>query len=226
MIGLPTLLDINAVFFTFLGYPMSYIEFFGTIANLLSVWLVSKRNILNWPVGIVGVILFMILFFQINLYSDLLEQIYFLITGFIGWWAWYKGKDFSKKNEDTIQVVSSSQKENIVWIFYTLLLTVVLWVLAIKIPVILPNIFVEPPSFPWLDAFTTAMSFIATYLMIKKRISCWYYWIFVDVIGIGLYHAKDVKFLSVLYAIFLILAVRGLFAWKKSVQIQPVMSSA
>lgn len=73
-------LDINTTFFTVMGYPMSYIEFFGTIFNIICVYLVARNNIWNWPIGILGVILYIFLFYQIQLYSDLLEQVYFLIT--------------------------------------------------------------------------------------------------------------------------------------------------
>ncbi|HYF61502.1 MAG TPA: nicotinamide riboside transporter PnuC, partial [Herpetosiphonaceae bacterium] len=77
----------------------------------------------------------------------------------------------------------------------------------------LPDLFPEPASFAYLDALTTIMSFVATILMARKRIECWVYWIAVDVIGIGLYYAKDVKFIALLYVIFLALAIAGLFAW-------------
>jgi nicotinamide mononucleotide transporter len=72
--------DINTTFFTVLSYPMSYIEFFGTVFNILCVRLVSRNKISNWPIGILGVILYIFLFYQIQLYADLIEQGYFLIT--------------------------------------------------------------------------------------------------------------------------------------------------
>ena len=67
--------SVDKVLLTVLGYPMSYIEFAGTILYLWSVWLIAKRHILTWPVGIVSVLLYMILFYQIRLYSDTIEQI-------------------------------------------------------------------------------------------------------------------------------------------------------
>jgi nicotinamide mononucleotide transporter len=65
---------VETVFVTLFGYPMSYLELTGTVFNLWSVWLVARKNILTWPVGVVGVILFAILFYQIQLYSDLVES--------------------------------------------------------------------------------------------------------------------------------------------------------
>ena len=80
---------------------------------------------------------------------------------------------------------------------------------------LLPQFFPEPASFPYLDAFTTIMSFVATILMAHKKIECWYLWILVDIIGIWLYFQKGIVFVSVLYAIFLILATKGLINWNK-----------
>lgn len=67
-------LNIETTFFTILNYPMSYIEFFGTVLNILSVRLVARNKIRTRPIGIIAVSLFMILFFQIQLYSDMIEQ--------------------------------------------------------------------------------------------------------------------------------------------------------
>lgn len=94
------LLDINNTLFTVWNYPMSYIEFFGTLLNIASVWLVAKKKILNWPVGIVAVLSFGALFWQVRLYSDFIEQIYYFITGVWGWWLWsqYKRKGVSQQD--------------------------------------------------------------------------------------------------------------------------------
>jgi nicotinamide mononucleotide transporter len=84
------ILSIDNTFFTIIGYQMSYIEFFGTILNIWSVYLVSKNRVLNWPVGVVASILFLFLFWQIRLYSDFFEQIYYIATGIWGWIAFLR----------------------------------------------------------------------------------------------------------------------------------------
>ena len=71
-------LSVDSTFLTVLGYQMSYIEFVGTVLYVLSVWLIARRNMLTWPIGIVSVLLYMVIFFQIRLYSDTLEQVYIL----------------------------------------------------------------------------------------------------------------------------------------------------
>ena len=76
-----------------------------------------------------------------------------------------------------------------------------------------PKIFPEAASYPYLDALTTIMSLVAMWLMVRKHIESWVYWIVVDVIGIWLYFTKDVKFISLLYILLLFLAIRGLMGW-------------
>lgn len=203
--------SVNQIAFTLLGYPMSYVELLGTLFNLWSVWLVARTNILTWPVGIVGVLLFLVLFYQIRLYADTLEQVYYLGACAYGWWSWARGR--SAGTAGTLSLRNSSQRAIISSAGITLGLSIVLGYITSRLHVWLPALFPAPASFPYLDALTTTMSFTATLLMAQRRVECWVYWIIVDVIGIGLYYAKDVRFIAVLYAIFLILATNGLLSW-------------
>lgn len=213
--------DINTIFFTAFGYQMSYLEFIGTILNLLSVWLVTRNNIWTWPVGNVAVILFAILFYQIRLYSDLFEQIYFLITGFYGWWAWlYLGRLNKDNKKIELLVTRNSLKDNIIYTLVIIIGTFSMTYFMRHIHEYFPSLFPKPASFPFLDAFTTIMSFAANILMAHKKIECWYLWIIVDVIGIGLYFVKAVVFVSFLYVIFLCLATKGLVNWKRLVMVK------
>lgn len=208
------LFSIDTTLFTFLGYPMSYLEFFGTILNIWSVYLTAKRKVLSWPVGIVAVILFFILFYQIQLYSDMVEQAYFFVTGFYGWWAWTQVK--AGETGKGLKVLRASTRENVIYIAAIAIGTLALGSLMAQIHAFLPSLFTAPADYPYLDAFTTVMSFAATILMAQKKLECWYLWILVDIIGIGLYYVKDVKFIALEYVVFLVLAVSGLIAWKRA----------
>ncbi|MCJ7793200.1 MAG: nicotinamide riboside transporter PnuC [Candidatus Marinimicrobia bacterium] len=209
-------LNINQTLFTFLGYEMSYLEFFGTVFNLWCVWLFTKNKSAAWPIGILGIILYIFLFYQIQLYSDLFEQFYFLITSFYGWWMWTKVSKKMKGGQ--IKISYSSLKGNLTSIVITLVGTVLLTVFMLHVHEIFPIYFPKPASVPFLDAFTTIMSFVATILMAKKKVESWYFWILVDIIGIGLYYYKGVKFIALEYLIFLGMAVMGFFNWKKEFQ--------
>ncbi len=207
------LLSVNNIAFTLLGYPMSYVELAGTILYLWSVWLISKRRILTWPVGIVSVLLYMVLFYQIRLYSDTIEQVYYLGARIYGWIFWNK----SAKEDDRVADVTYSDRRAILfWVAITAVVSILTGILMGRIHLLLPALFPEAASFPFLDALTTIMSFTAMWLMAKKKIESWVYWIIVDVIGIWLYFVKDVKFISLLYVVLLFMAVNGFRSWHKS----------
>lgn len=206
------LLSVDNIAFTVLGYPMSYIELFGTILYLWSVWLISRRLTLTWPVGIFSVLLYMSLFYQIRLYSDAFEQVYYLGASAYGWWIWNKSP---KSDGQVADVKYSRPSAMIVWIMVTAAASVLTGTLMSRIHLLLPAIFPEAASFPYLDALTTIMSFAAMWLMVQKNIESWVYWILVDVIGIWLYFVKEVRFISLLYVGLLIMAINGLFLWNK-----------
>ncbi len=208
--------SVNTIAFNILGYPMSYIELVGTLLYLWSVWLISKKNMLTWPVGIISVILYAFLFYQIRLYSDAIEQVYYLGASIYGWWYWKKGL---RDQDDSTVFVRVSQVQTIIfWAMGTLALSIIVGIFMKRIHLIMPVLFPEPASYPFIDALTTVMSFSAMFLMAQKRIESWVYWIIVDIIGIWLYYVKEVKFISLLYIVLLFMASNGLRIWFKGLK--------
>jgi len=207
--------SIDTIAFTILDYPMSYIEFVGTVFYLWSVWLIAKKNILTWLIGIISVIIYFFIFYQIRLYSDAIEQIYYLGASIYGWWYWKKG--LKEKDGSDIIVIISRKNAILLWATGTLIVSIITSILMSRIHLIFPSLFPEPASYPFLDTLTTIMSFSAMFLMAQKRIESWCYWIIVNIIGIWLYYTKEVKFISLLYVILLIMAVNGLVTWYKGI---------
>jgi nicotinamide mononucleotide transporter len=207
------LLDVKNIAVTVLGYPMSYVELFGTIFNLWAVWLAARNRIATWPIGLVGVVLFLALFYQIRLYSDAVEQVYYFITGIYGWWLWSHVRKGG--NAAAVGIHVSSPLALGIIAAVTLVLSGFAGYATSRLHIWSPALFPDPASYPYLDALTTVMSFTANLLMAQRRIESWIYWIVVDVIGIGLYYAKDVRLVSLLYAVFLVLAVNGFLSWRR-----------
>jgi len=212
---------------------MSYIEFFGTIANLLCVYLAAKNKILTWPIGLIGVILYLFLFYQIRLYSDFFEQIYFLFASFYGWVLWSKPRGKTHKlgigetitvspPKPSLKITWGSFNNNWIWMLIIIAATTGLYVFMTNIHTLIPKYFPEPADYPFWDAFTTVMSFTAMILMSQKKILCWILWILVDVIGIWLYWVKGVKFISIEYVIFLGNAIYGLYFWVSTYNKRPI----
>jgi nicotinamide mononucleotide transporter len=209
------LFSIHTIAFTVLGYPMSYLELVGTLLYLGSVWLIARKHMLTWPVGILSVLLYMMLFYQIRLYSDALEQVYYLVASMYGWWWWSRQGPTLEKTEG----FRYSRRRLGSWVLgITLGIGLALGGVMSQIHLWWPHLFPEAASFPFLDAVTTVMSFTAMALMAQKRIESWLYWIVVDAIAIGLYYVKEVRFLSLLYVILLGMAINGLWSWHRAYQ--------
>jgi nicotinamide mononucleotide transporter len=196
------------------GYAMSHLEFWGTALYLWSVWLVGRGSIWTWPIGNVAVVLYAVLFWRIRLYADLAEQVYFFVAGFYGWWAWLRRGRSAAAGGDDAAVGYGTRRGNALSLAVVAAGSVLGALALLRVHLWLPLWFPEPAAYPFLDASTTVMSFVAMILMAWRRVECWYLWILVDVVGIGLYAAKEVLLLSAVYALFLVLAVRGLRRWR------------
>lgn len=215
-------LSVDNIAFTLMGYPMSWVELVGTVLYLWSVWLITRRNIWTWPVGIVSVLCYLVLFYQIQLYADTAEQVYYLIVSIYGWWHWR----VANAGADDKQAVTFSPARQIwIWVMVTAVASLAVGFGLSRINEWLPAVFPLPASFPYLDALTTVMSFTAMWLMARKRTESWIYWIIVDVIGIWLYYVKDVRLISLLYVILLGMAVNGLWSWRRAAR-EPVVREA
>jgi nicotinamide mononucleotide transporter len=206
---MPGLLSVENIMISIGDYPLSWIEFVGTLAYFLSVWLIARKNLLTWPVGILSVILFGILFYQIQLYSDTIEQLYYLGISVYGWVTWNR----TKKQEERIPAGFSDPASLVAWAAGTLILSIALTFIMSRIHLWMPRLFPLPASFPWWDAVSTVMSFIAMYLLTIRRTESWVYWIIVDVIAVILYWVKDVRFISIQYIFLLAMASYGLIHW-------------
>jgi nicotinamide mononucleotide transporter len=207
------LLSVDLTFITILGYPLSYIEFLGTVLYLLSVYLVARRNMLTWPIGIISVLLFMVLFYQIRLYSAAAEQLYYLAASAYGWWYWASR---GLKAGDVTDVAFSRVPTIVAWLGVTIIASGALGLIMSRVHVWSPTLFPEAASYPRLDALTTVMSLVAMLLMARKRIESWILWIVVDLLSIWLYFVKGVIFVSLLYVILSVIAATGLIGWTRA----------
>ncbi len=126
---------------------MSYIEFIGTILYLWSVWLIAKKQMLTWPVSIVSVLLYMALFYQIPLYSDTLEQVYYLGASVYGWWRWSASRRGTGKAEDFRY---SSRRSLILVLAVTIAVSFVIGAFMSRVHCFLPCFLRKPLSPIWM----------------------------------------------------------------------------
>lgn len=195
------------------GYPLSLIELLGTLSGLVSVWLATRAHVLTWATGIVNEAFFFLLFFQVQLYSDMLLQVFFFVVSVYGWINWRKKTGAEKKG---ISVLSADWR--LIYLGILVLGTLVLGFVMSRIDVWLPQWFVQPAAYPYADAFTTMASVLATFLLARKCLESWWLWIVVDVVAVVLYFLKGINFVAVEYLVFLGLATYGLLNWRKELR--------
>jgi nicotinamide mononucleotide transporter len=184
-------------------------EWVGTIFGLLTVWYSVKANILCWPTGMVSVAAYAVLFFNIKLYADTLLQVFFFVVSILGWWQWSR----RDKNDLELPITILSNSDR----FLILLLMIV----CILSSGLLFSQFTDA-HIPFWDSTVTGMSVTAQLLLIRKKFENWILWILVDVLSIGIYFYKEVYLTSFLYFVFLCMATKGFFEWKKRLPIRVV----
>lgn len=205
--------NIDNIFFEVLGYPMSYLEFFGTISGLVAIGLSAKAVVWYWPVGLINVVLFFFLFYQVQLYPDMFLHAFYFVTNLIGWWRWTHPKPFEADRKHELRVSYMARKQFIIVFVSGIAGTVLFGALADNIHEILPRIFAQPSAFAYLDSFVTVMSIITTFLVINKKIESWIFWILIDITATYMYFVKGIRFVAIEYLIFCFIAAFGLWNW-------------
>lgn len=206
--------DLDWIVFTLWDYPMSFIELFGTFTGLITVWLAARNNIWTWPIGLINVSSFFIIFWQVQLYADMFLQLYFFGMSIYGWIFWYRQKDV------LVKISFLNSRDRLISLIIIIAGVVVLGMLISKIHIYFPDIFEKPAAYPYFDAFTTVVSIIASVWMARRIVESWVLWILVDLVAIGLYFLKGIKLVSIEYIIFLLMSIYGLIGWIKEYRLE------
>lgn len=201
-------LDINHIMIAVFGYPLSYVEAVATVSGLACVWLAARSVIWNWPVGLVNIVCLFIIFYQVQLYSDMLLQVYFFITSLYGWYVWAFR---ARHHEDYVRLLNRKQKTVLAVIIGAG--TLLLGTFVRYIHVLLPALFTKPAAFPYIDTFVAVLSIIATILLARKYAENWVLWVVIDILCTILYAIKHVLFISLEYFILLCIATAGRISW-------------
>lgn len=204
------LLSINYTVLSVVDHRLSLIELVGISSGLASVYWAATANPLTWPVGLLNTAAFFVIFFQVQLYSDMLLQIFFALITLYGWWNW---SDAQCGNQPALQKLSASRLG--VSVVAVTLGTLALGLLMSKVHVWLPRLVTVPAASPFQDGFTAAASIVASVLLARRAVETWILWIMVDLVSIQLYFTRAIPFMALLYFALLIMATRGFINWRR-----------
>jgi nicotinamide mononucleotide transporter len=186
----------------------NYIEILATITGLIYLVYSVKGNILLWPFGLITSALYVYVFFMSKIYADMGINIYYVIISIYGWIHWSSG-DNSEKNELPV-----SRLELRLGLILGLITLIIFCIIAY----ILKNF--TDSDIAYLDAFVTAASITATWMLARKIMEHWLFWVVVDGISIGLYIYKGLYPTVLLFVVYTSLAVTGYYEWRKQWKVQ------
>ncbi len=180
------------------------LEITAVIFGFLSVWFAKQNNIWVFPTGLISTGIFVYLLFKWELLGDMMINAYYFAMSIYGWYIW------TRKTNDAITPISrtkvAEKKTSIIIFIATLAFVYALYKSAGK----------WSTWTAYVDTLTTAVFFVGMWLMARKKIENWIFWIVGDVISVPLYLYKGLAFTSVQYLIFTLIAIYGYLAWKKT----------
>jgi len=186
------------------------LEFVAVLFGLLSVIFSKRENILVYPTGMLSTAIFVYILWIYGLLGDMLINGYYFSMSIYGWIVWTRHVD-----ADHFTPITVMARKDKLW-------SVGLFISALIFVIIIYYLFDKWGNWTaYVDTLTTAIFFVGMWLMAKKKIENWIYWIIGDIISVPLYLYKGLSFSAFQYLIFTFIAISGYFAWKKKLNKAP-----
>lgn len=182
---------------------MDWFELAAAIVSAWGVWLTARRRPWCWPIGLISVIAYGVVFVDARLYSDALLQGAFGVMILYGWWRWLRHLG----DDGKVRIAALPALRASVHLLLGAIGAVALGAFMHRY---------TDAALPWLDASLTAGSLVAQWWQAQRHTAAWWLWIIVDVVYVGEYLYKDLRITAVLYAGFVALAVIGLRQWQQA----------
>ena len=181
------------------------LEIIAVLLGIASVWYAKKDDILVFPTGMISTLIYVYLLWKWTLWGDMIINGYYFIMSIYGWYHWTRKK--GDIIEFPISVISTNEKRISLFIF----------IFTVAFVVAVYHYFNKFNTwYAYVDTFVTGIFFVAMWLMAKRKIENWVFWIIGDLVSIPLYFAKGLTFTSFQYIVFTIVAVYGYLEWKKT----------
>ena len=186
----------------------TWIEAIAVISGIVSVWYSRKENILVFPTGLLNTTIYIYLSFKGHLLGEASVNLYYTIMSLYGWYLWTRKNQTNQ--EFILQITNSNTKERIQqFLFFAGVYAIIYFAL-----VYVKQSF-APEAIPWADALASASAYTAMWLMAKKKVESWFWWVLTNIASIPLYFIKGYTFTSVQFIVLLILAIAGWIEWSR-----------
>ncbi|MEJ7586063.1 MAG: nicotinamide riboside transporter PnuC [Ferruginibacter sp.] len=184
------------------------LEYIAVFTGIASVWFSRKENTWVYPTGLVSTVIYIYLSFKVGLFGEGSVNFYYTVMSIYGWILWTRKDD---RHQLLLKISSATKKEwahhiGFCLFFYLVIFGILYW---------LKRNNYSQETIPWADAFASSTAFTGMWLMAKKKVESWYWWIATNIASIPLYFVKLYVFTSVYYLVLLLMAIYGLLEWKK-----------
>ena len=181
---------------------MSIIESLAVLFGVLYVLLAVKEIIWCWLSAAISVILYFFIFFSAQLYLETILQVFYLFMAFYGYYSW-------NKDSKVLSVIKWKLIKHLLIIFSGIIVTILLGYYFSNY---------TESALPYIDSFTTVFAILTTYMVTKKELYNWLYWIVIDFVSVYMYFSRELKLTALLFIFYTILAIIGYFTWLKNVK--------
>lgn len=184
----------------------TWLELIAVIAGIVSVWYSRKESILVYPIGLINTTIYIYLSFKGHLLGEASVNLYYTIMSLWGWYLWTR----VDPNKQTIilQITKSNTRD---WVYQILFFLSFYFSLYFSLTYLKKEF--APEAIPWADALASAAAYTGMWLMAKKKVESWIWWIITNIASIPLYFVKGYTFTSVQFIVLLIIAIAGLKSW-------------
>ena len=179
------------------------LELIAVFFGLLSVWFSKNNNVLVYPTGIINTSIFVYLLVKWELLGDMIINVYYFLMSIYGWYYWTR----KSQNQEYTPITKINEAD--IKIILIIIISSTLFVSYLY------SFFDKWSGLvSYIDILTTAIFFVGMWLMARRKIESWFFWILGDVISVPLYFVKGLAFSSFQYLIFTLIAVAGYYKWK------------
>jgi nicotinamide mononucleotide transporter len=177
------------------------LEWVAVLLSIIYVVLAARENKWCWWFGLVSVILYFFLFLRVRLYSDAILQVFYAAMSVYGWFSWNRSED----RLEHIAITTWPAKNHLLAILSGFLFAL-LW----------GKIWSQfGAALPYIDAFTTVFAVITTFMVARKVLENWLYWIVIDLVATGVYINREMYLTAFLFLIYTFIALSGWLRWRK-----------
>lgn len=188
-------------------HKTGWLEYIAVFSGIASVWFSRIESIWTYPIGLINTAFYVYISLNAHLPGEASVNFYYTVMSIYGWYMWMKR---DTQQQHVLHISHSNRSMLLYQVAFFLFFYVTLF---FSLTYLKDKFF--PGAIPWADSFAAATAFTGMWLMTRKKVESWYWWIVTNIASIPLYFAKELVFTSVYYFVLLVFAFFGLAEWKK-----------